>query len=147
MSSGLISETLNHWIDLVFGFKQTGQAAIDAINVFHPATYYGFDLNTIADPVQRKARATMIKTYGQTPKQLFKSAHPMVHKNLTSPRKRKSSSPASNPAPRDLDNVVGLRWGTYVGSPSESDPVIVWTTKQSTAVAKFVSAANNEVKK
>jgi lysosomal-trafficking regulator len=131
---------------LVFGYKQSGQAAIDAINVFHPATYYGFDLTSIADPVQRKARATMIKTYGQTPKQLFKSAHPMVHKVLTSPRKRsKSSSPASNPVPRVLDNIIGLQWGTYVGSPSQSDPVIVWTTKQSVPVRTFVAAANNEV--
>ena len=138
----LLTETLNHWIDLVFGYKQSGPAAIEAINVFHPATYYGFDLNSISDPVQRKARATMIKTYGQTPKQLFKTPHPMVHKTLTSPRK---PSPDSNPSARVLDHVVGLQWGSYVGSPSQSDPVIVWTTKQTVPVRKFVSAANNEV--
>lgn len=127
---------------MVFGYKQSGPAAIEAINVFHPATYYGFDLNSISDPVQRKARATMIKTYGQTPKQLFKSPHPMVHKTLTSPRKASIDSDHST---RVLDHIVGLQWGSYVGSPSQADPVIVWTTKQTVPVRKFVPAANNEV--
>jgi hypothetical protein len=140
-------ENLNHWIDLVFGYKQTGTAAVEAINVFHPATYYGFDLNSISDPVQRKARATMIKTYGQTPKQLFNSPHPMVHKSLTSSSTLKKSLSLSetSPCPRVLDNVIGLQWGSFVGSPSQPKPVIVWTTKQSIPVSKFVSAANNEV--
>lgn len=29
------------WIDLIFGHKQQGQAAIDAVNVFHHLFYEG----------------------------------------------------------------------------------------------------------
>jgi len=42
-------------------------------------TYFGIDVDSIADPVGRNATRTMIKTYGQTPKQLFRHVHPSPH--------------------------------------------------------------------
>jgi len=37
LESDNVSQTLCQWIDLVFGLKQKGKAAVQAINVFHPA--------------------------------------------------------------------------------------------------------------
>lgn len=37
LESEFVRKNLHHWIDLIFGFKQKGKAAIEAINVFHPA--------------------------------------------------------------------------------------------------------------
>lgn len=56
LESNFVENNLHHWIDLIFGYKQKGPQAIEAINVFYPATYYGFDLNSIKDDVQREAR-------------------------------------------------------------------------------------------
>lgn len=37
LESEQVRNTIHNWIDLIFGYKQTGQSAIDAINVFHPS--------------------------------------------------------------------------------------------------------------
>ena len=39
LESEWVSMHLNQWIDLVFGYKQRGEAAEKAYNVFHPSTY------------------------------------------------------------------------------------------------------------
>ena len=37
LEANYVTSDLGSWIDLVFGFKQQGKPAIDAVNVFHPA--------------------------------------------------------------------------------------------------------------
>ena len=36
----------------------------------------------------------------------------------------------SRTVPKVVDSVEGLQWGTYIGSPSESEPIVIWKAKQ-----------------
>lgn len=77
LESEYVSRYLHQWIDLVFGQKQRGEAALEATNVFHHLSYHGAkDLETIVDPVERLATIGIIHNFGQTPHQVFQRAHP-----------------------------------------------------------------------
>ena len=77
LESNYVSQHLHAWIDLVFGQKQRGEAAIEATNVFHHLSYHGAkDLDTIGDPVERLATIGIIHNFGQTPHQVFQRIHP-----------------------------------------------------------------------
>lgn len=142
LESDQVSQTLCQWIDLVFGLKQKGKAAVQAINVFHPATYFGMDVSAVEDPVQRRALETMIKTYGQTPRQLFHASHisragprltmegelPAAMGLLVQLAFRETREQAKEiVCPSPLPWIRGLKWGEYVGSPSAPDPVVCFS--------------------
>ncbi|KAL8889466.1 MAG: hypothetical protein Q9215_003257 [Flavoplaca cf. flavocitrina] len=80
LESEYVSKNLHHWIDLVFGHKQRGEAALESTNVFHHLSYHGArDLDTIEDPVERLATIGIIHNFGQTPHQVFPRSHPSRH--------------------------------------------------------------------
>ncbi|RMC18484.1 hypothetical protein DUI87_04373 [Hirundo rustica rustica] len=73
LESEYVSAHLHEWIDLIFGYKQRGPAAVEALNVFYYCTYEGaVDLDALTDEKERKALEGMINNFGQTPCQLLK---------------------------------------------------------------------------
>ena len=76
LESRHVSENLHNWIDLIFGYKQQGKAAIDVMNVFIHLTYEGeVNIDEIHDPVLRTATIAQINNFGQTPSKIFHKPH------------------------------------------------------------------------
>lgn len=88
LESDYVTQHLSSWIDLVFGHKQRGEAALEATNVFHHLSYHGAkDLDTIDDPVERLATIGIIHNFGQTPHQVFPRAHPTYEPPKSKPKR------------------------------------------------------------
>lgn len=91
-----VTKSLNNWIDLIFGYKSRGSAAVDAKNLFHPLCYAKqkktdrlkldktSDLSNddieSPDEIQRDAAITCVMNFGQCAYQLFTSPHPSNNK-------------------------------------------------------------------
>ncbi|KAL5007985.1 hypothetical protein ScPMuIL_013566 [Solemya velum] len=148
LESDHVTQNLQNWIDLVFGYKQQDEAAVKSINVFHPATYFGIDVYSIEEPVKRKAMETMVKTYGQTPKQLFRTPQSQSVAIATRLSQLNLFQPGSTPiinSPSPISTVMGVKWGQYVGSADLPQPTITWKNTYSAIVSSLVALPTGEV--
>ncbi|KAF2431524.1 beach-domain-containing protein [Tothia fuscella] len=116
LESPYVSMHLHKWIDLIFGHKARGEAAIEAINVFTPLSYHGAkDLDRIEDPQERLSSINIIHNFGQTPYQVFTKPHPA--REETSHRFKGLDNAAeslSGPLPISEmpDRIASLSWST-----------------------------------
>ena len=65
---------MHKWIDLIFGFKETGEAAVEFKNLFLPSSYHDCTAEDV--DMEEDAFASQVLNFGQCPIQLFTEPHP-----------------------------------------------------------------------
>ncbi|RZF42157.1 hypothetical protein LSTR_LSTR004306 [Laodelphax striatellus] len=87
LESDYVSKNLNHWIDLIFGYKQSGKNAEEADNLFYYLCYEGaVDLDSVTDFNEKHSLEVQIMEFGQIPKQIFDKPHPQRNAKSSIPK-------------------------------------------------------------
>ncbi|KAK8864824.1 hypothetical protein M9Y10_010350 [Tritrichomonas musculus] len=68
------NDEVNCWIDLIFGYKQQGEAALKAKNLFLPSAYHSSTADSLM--IDANAYEDQVINFGQCPRQLFSKEHP-----------------------------------------------------------------------
>ncbi|XP_042357670.1 WD repeat- and FYVE domain-containing protein 4 isoform X2 [Plectropomus leopardus] len=100
LESDYVSAHLHLWIDLIFGFRQQGPAAVESVNTFHPYFYANRGRQDAKDPLIKSTILGYVSNFGQVPKQLFTKPHPP-----RSGTKKEGSSPHPTPFFFKLDKL------------------------------------------
>jgi hypothetical protein len=112
LESDYVSQNLHNWIDLIWGYKQRGQSAIDAHNVFYYLTYEdAVNIDAIDNPLDRKSIEDQIHHFGQTPTQLFQFPHPIRRQSSPNQSRRFEIQKLEIENPGLISYVVGQTTG------------------------------------
>eukprot|EP01060_Flectonema_neradi_P032222 TRINITY_DN5086_c1_g1_i1.p1 TRINITY_DN5086_c1_g1~~TRINITY_DN5086_c1_g1_i1.p1 ORF type:complete len:2992 (+),score=590.07 TRINITY_DN5086_c1_g1_i1:220-9195(+) len=82
LESEYVSNNINEWLDLIWGFAQSGEEAAKRLNVFFYLAYPGGLKKAIKndvgadEPSAKWAAATQVAQFGQTPRKLWQARHP-----------------------------------------------------------------------
>ncbi|GMH64650.1 hypothetical protein TrRE_jg10795, partial [Triparma retinervis] len=115
LESDIVTKMLPDWIDLIFGYKQRGQAAVENNNVFFYLTYAGsVDVAAIDDPALRSATELQIAHFGQCPMQIFFKPH---EKQRTFRGGPKSLKDAIEPHSLPVERSRGVLYKPFTGAP------------------------------
>uniref|UniRef100_A0AAQ5X7X2 WDFY family member 4 n=1 Tax=Amphiprion ocellaris TaxID=80972 RepID=A0AAQ5X7X2_AMPOC len=101
LESDYVSSHIHLWIDLIFGYRQQGPAAVESLNTFHPYFYAKRGRQDAKDPVIKSTILGYVSNFGQVPKQLFTKPHPP----RSGSKKEGSSPPHPTPFFFKLDKL------------------------------------------